>query len=90
MRQSLGNPDAFRLKYRSQIGNAVREVVQGGLMAAKASAWIRQYAENEILAEDRTKFIETVELELLSLHEGNIARYRLRPGEFAKWRSGRK
>lgn len=86
VRQSLGDPDAFRLKYRSQIGNAVREVVQGGLTAAKASAWIRQHAETQIPAKDRAKFIETVETELLSLHEGNIARYRLRPGEFSNWR----
>jgi hypothetical protein len=89
VRQSLGDPDAFRLKYRSQIGNAVREVVQGGLPATKASAWIRQHAEKEMPAEDRAKFIDTVELELLSLHEGNIARYRLRPGEFAHWKRGK-
>jgi len=89
VRQSLGDPDAFRLKYRSQIGNAVREVVQGGLTTAKASVWIRKQAETTIPEEDHAKFIETVELELVSLHDGNIARYRLRPGEFALWKSGK-
>lgn len=88
VRQSLGDPDAFRLKYRSGIGSFVREVVQGGFSATKAADWIRQHAEKEIPNEDCAKFIKTVELELLSLHEGNIAHYRLRPGEFTKWKGG--
>ena len=90
VRQSLGDPDPFRLKYRSQLGSFVREVVQAGHTAAKASHWIHQHAAKEIPEEDRAKFMETVEAELLSLHEGNIARYRLRPGEFAQWKSHRK
>jgi hypothetical protein len=90
VRQSLGDPDPFRLKYRSQLGRFVREVVQAGQTAAKANHWIRQHAATEIPEEDRAKFIETVEVELLSLHDGNIARYRLRPGEFAQWKSKQK
>ena len=38
--------------------------------------------EESILAEHRARFIEVIETELSSLHEGNIARYRLRPSEF--------
>ncbi|MDA0814475.1 MAG: hypothetical protein O3C21_19040 [Verrucomicrobia bacterium] len=63
----------------------MREVVQAGHTAAKADQWISQDAASEIPEEGWAKFIETVEVELLSLHEGNIARYRLRPGEFAQW-----
>ena len=87
MRQSLGDPDPFRLKYRSQIGSFVREVVQAGPAAAKLAGWIRKNAATEIPDKDFAKFIETVEVELLSLHEGNIARYRLRPSEYSKWKS---
>ena len=36
--------------------------------------------------EDQMRFIEVVETELMSLHEGNIARYRLRPSEYLTWR----
>jgi hypothetical protein len=35
---------------------------------------------------DRTRFVEVVETEIMSLHEGNIARYRLRPAEYRAWR----
>jgi len=30
---------------------------------------------------------EVVETEVMNLHEGNIARYRLRPSEFQPWRN---
>lgn len=44
-----------------------------------------QYRQ-QIAPPDRERFIETVKTQLLSLHEGSIARYRLRPSEFQAWR----
>jgi hypothetical protein len=35
---------------------------------------------------DAIEFREVAESELLSLHEGNFARYQIRPAEFAAWR----
>jgi len=35
---------------------------------------------------DRQAFCEVAETELLGLHEGNFARFAIRPGEFAAWR----
>ena len=32
------------------------------------------------------RFIEIAETQLMALHEGNIARYRLRPSEYRAWR----
>lgn len=87
VRQSLGDPDSFRLKYRSQIGSVVREIVQQSLTRDAVGRWILQTVAKNIPEADRAQFIETIEVELECLHEGNIARYRLRPGEFAKWKS---
>jgi len=87
IRQSLGDPDPFRLKYHSQIGNSVRDIVQKALTHDAGNLWVRQMASKDMPEGDRARFIETVEVELESLHEGNIARYRLRPGEFDKWKS---
>jgi hypothetical protein len=86
VRQSLGDPDPFRLKYRSQIGGCVREIVQRVLTRDAAIDWIQNAAAQEIPAIDQLHFIDTIEVELQSLHVGNIARYRLRPGEFTQWR----
>lgn len=86
VRQSLGEPDPFRLRYRQLLGETVAEVVRAGLDKAAAIAHIRQRAGNAVPEADRARFIEIAETELMSLHEGNIARYRLRPGEYRTWR----
>jgi hypothetical protein len=36
----------------------------------------------------QARFVEVVETELMSLHEGNIARFRLRASEYQTWRQG--
>jgi hypothetical protein len=86
VRQSLGDPDPFRLQHRPLITEAVTTVVRGRLNKSQAIGHIRRFATERIEAADRERFIEVVENQLLSLHEGNIARYRIRPSEFHAWR----
>lgn len=88
VRQSLGDPDPFRLKFRSQIGEFVAEVVRSRMDKREAVAWIAKKAAAEVPAEDKARFIEVVETELSGLHEGNIARYRLRLSEYNNWHEG--
>ena len=52
-----------------------------------ASHWIAEETLKEIPETDRNQFIGVVEIELESLHSGNIARYRLRPSEFESWKA---
>lgn len=85
VRQSLGDPDLFRLRYRAQIREFVAKVVLDCLDKRAAVGWIARKAAAEIPADDRNRFIEIIETELGSLHEGNIARYHLRPAEFKAW-----
>jgi len=85
IRQTLGDPDPFRLKYRVAIKDAVTEIVSGALPKKTAAELIRLKAEN-IPESDQAKFIEAVETELLSLHDGNFARYWIRPSEFRHWK----
>ncbi len=86
VRQSLGDPDPFRLQHRELITKAVATVVLTKMSKPQAVSYIRRFAQEQIEAPDRERFIEVVETQLLSLHEGNIARYRLRPSEFQAWR----
>jgi hypothetical protein len=86
--QSLGDPDPFRLRHRAKIGESVRAVVAGGMDKRAAAAFIAMQAAREIGEKERPRFIEVVETELSSLHEGNIARYRLRPAVFESWQRG--
>lgn len=85
--QSLGEPDPFRLRYRIQIRELVADTVRKRLNKKEATAMIRQQASQGITLADQARFVEVVETELMSLHVGNIARYRLRPSEYETWRS---
>lgn len=88
VRQSLGQPDPFRLRYRALVAEVVAEVVRAKMDTRSATALARQTARAQVLPADQARFVEVVETELMSLHEGNIARYRLRPSEFQRWRQG--
>ncbi|MFT3701286.1 MAG: Fic family protein [Agriterribacter sp.] len=85
VRQSVGEPDSFRLKYRSDLRTLVNEIVRNNYGFEQASKTIQAYA-TKISEADRQKFIEVVERELLTLHEGNFARYYIRPTEYERWK----
>ena len=85
VRQSLGEPDPFRLQYRSELREVVGRVIRGRMDKKQATAWVAAWIRERIDPEHRERFREVAERELLSLHEGNFARYRVRPSEFAAW-----
>jgi len=84
-RQTLGDPDPFRIRYRDLRKEIVSEIVNKCLDKKAAITLIRKKAQDFVLNTDQMRFIEIVETELMGLHEGNIARYRLRPLEYAAW-----
>ena len=86
VRQSLGEPDPFHLRYRALVADAVSEVVGSGMGKKVAAAFIKRRASEDVPREDRMRFIEVVETAVMNLHEGNIARYRLRPLQYQKWK----
>ena len=86
VRQSLGQPDSFRLRHRQALMELVGAVVRGGLDKKAAAAFIRRQATQLAEGEDRSRLAAMAESELTSLHEGNFARYRLRPAEYHAWR----
>jgi hypothetical protein len=87
IRQSLGEPDPFRLKYREALREVVGRIVRNQYNRPDALKYLEDWSAENIPALDRAQFIEVAEDEILSLHEGNFARYRLRPSEFEAWRS---
>lgn len=87
VRQSLGEPDRFRLTHRDLLRHVVSEIVRQRMNRADAIEFIRREAVTNVPKSDVNRFVETAETEILSLHEGNFARYRLRPSEYQSWRS---
>lgn len=87
VRQSMGEPDPFRLRYREPLRDIVRDVLRTPMNRKAARAHLVAVTAELIRAEDREQFIEVAETELLGLHDGNFARYQVRPSEFAAWRA---
>jgi len=85
IRQSLGEPDHFRMKFREEIRAIVSHIVSNAMDKEAASQAIK--SEVKKLPEPvRSRFTEVVETELLGLHEGNFVRYRIKPSEFSVWK----
>ncbi len=88
VRQSFGEPDPLRLRYRALIDEAVASVVRAKMDKKAAIALVRQRAEAQVPPSHQARFIEIVETNLMHLHEGNIARFSLHPAECRAWRQG--
>ncbi len=86
VRQSLGEPDPFRLRYRAELRELVADLIRGRTGRKEATARIAAWAGDRVDPADRARFAEITEAELTGLHEGNFARYQIRPAEFAAWR----
>lgn len=86
VRQSLGEPDPFRLRYRVELRELVAALIRGHTGRQEATARIAAWAADRIDPADSGRFVEVTEAELMGLHEGNFARYQIRPSEFAAWR----
>lgn len=86
-RQSLGEPDPFRLKHREALRHVVGSVVRGRYNRKDAFKYLEQWSAENLPSDESAKFIEVAEDEILALHEGNFARYKIRPSEFDAWRN---
>ena len=51
----------------------------------EAIAFIGEWVNNDVAPDERARFSEMAESDLLGLHEGNFARLQVRPSEFAAW-----
>jgi Fic family protein len=86
IRDSLGSPDEFKLRYRPQIKSAVAFVIKNGIPAKDVQNRIGEWAEDNGVAEtDRGRFVAVIEAEILSLQEWNVARYPVTPNEYKAW-----
>ncbi len=84
-RQELVEPDPLRLRYRNLIITVIGEIIRGCMDKQTAVCVIKQKASEAVKLDDQARFIEAIEIELMSLHKGNIARFRLKPLEYDQW-----
>lgn len=61
------------------------DVVRRRIDRKATAVYVTEWAKDKITADEREKFREMTESDLLSLHEGNFARLQVRPSEFKAW-----
>ncbi|RPJ35106.1 MAG: hypothetical protein EHM17_03990 [Verrucomicrobiaceae bacterium] len=70
-----------------QLPDTVAEIIRARCTRREAVARLRRWAEESIIESDRKRFVAAAEETLAGIHEGNFARYRVRPSEFEAWKA---
>jgi hypothetical protein len=81
--QTMAEPDPLKIKYREALIQAVQSVVKG--LRQPNQDVIDEVARDHAAEADQAAFAEMLTAALRQLHEGSIARYRLRRSEYLAW-----
>ena len=84
IKESLPEPDPLRMRNREALIDVVSEIVRGGKPIA--APLVRELAAPLVPPADLDQFVAMAFNDLHHLHEGNVARYRLRLLEFRAWK----
>jgi hypothetical protein len=84
IKESFPEPDPLRLRNREALIGVVSEIVRSGKPIE--TQLIRELAAPLVKPDDLAEFVAMAFSDLHHLHEGNIARYRLRLPEFRAWK----
>jgi len=88
IQQSLGEPNLLKLKYRQVIQDIIRTVVTEKVAGTEVVTRVRSLLEAlNLPPEDSTPLFQVIETEIVSLHDGNVARFKIRPSEFQEWKA---
>lgn len=87
IQQSMAEPNLLKLKYRSVIQDIIRSVIEEKIAGPKLVTKIKTLMNSlEIPKKNVAELFKVIETEIISLHDGNIARYRIRPSQFHAWK----
>ena len=81
--QTMVEPHPLKIKYREALIQAVQTVVKG--LRQPSPAVIAEVAQDHATEADQAAFREMLTAALQQLHEGSIARYRLRRSAYIAW-----
>lgn len=86
IQQSLGEPNLLKLKHRAKIQTIIKTIIKSKTSGKKVSnALLMAVKKLKLPTQESKKLLEILELEIASLHEGNIARYQIHPNEYKTW-----
>ena len=83
IRDSVAEPDLFRMRYRNALIDVVGEIVRERKRPTEDE--VRALAERLVEPHDVPRFVELVTQDFRRINEGNIARYRIRLADYWAW-----
>jgi len=83
--QTMAEPDPLKIRYREALIEAVQSVVRG--RHAPSRETIARLATEFASATDQNAFVQLLNDALQQLHEGSVARYRLKRSDFLAWQA---
>jgi Fic family protein len=88
IQQAMGEPNLLKLRYREAIHEIVRTIILEKVSGAQLVPKIHELIQvSKIPEADRPPVFNLVETEIISLHAGNAARFKVRPSEFEAWKT---
>jgi Fic family protein len=85
VRESIGEPDTFKMKYRNEIRELVKSMISCNYHGKRIIMEVQTWSEQNIPVQDQARFRYTVENEISSLHLGNIAIHKIEPEVYERW-----
>ena len=82
--QNVAAPDPVRLRNRDALSEVIGLIVRAGERPTREN--VARRSRKLVRGEDQDRFVEIALQELLNLHEGNVARFRLRLSEYKAWK----
>lgn len=79
-------PDPLKLRHRQLLHHLMKSHVCGELGDSDEDI-LREIQNAGVTGDDAAALVRLTQKEIALLHEGNFARYGIRPGEFRQWRS---
>jgi Fic family protein len=88
IQQAMGEPNLLKLKYRMEIQEIVRTIILEKTEGVDVAKEIQKLTDAKDFPEpERREIINLIETEIMSLHEGSVARFKVRPSEYHAWKA---
>lgn len=84
VRETIAPPDPVRLRHREALASVVGDIVRSMKVPTQTAVW--EIAAKLVPEKDIDRFVEIACEDLVHLHEGNVARYRLKLADYQAWR----
>lgn len=87
LQQTMGEPNIFKLKHRNIIHEIIQNIILKKIAGPQVASKLKELITPlEFSKEEKNQLLQILETEIMSLHDGNIARFKIRPSEFEKWK----